>query len=173
MCCCLISDDPFDPDSEEDDEPETGNIKIIDMLIFSENNVIYYLFSLFTSFLSMFSVYYYLYIVANRLHTQTDHAMIFGYEPYLFVTMLMEIIFFTDMLLQLFREYTPVGQGELSKPVKRWSQIILHYLKTDFIWDFIPLIPLQLLTMQRRRENLFFLIKLLRIRKGMKFLDVI
>ena len=43
---------------------------------------------------------------------------------------------------------------------------------TDFKWDFIPLLPLQLFTFKNKRENLFFLIKLLRIRKGMKMLDV-
>jgi hypothetical protein len=48
----------------------------------------------------------------------------------------------------------------------------LHYLKTEFFWDFIPILPFQLLTLPRRRENLFFLIKLLRLRKGFKILDV-
>jgi hypothetical protein len=66
MCCCFIT--PDDPDPEEEDEPETGNAKIIDLLIFSENNWIYYLFSLFVSFLCLFSVYYYLYVCAGRFH---------------------------------------------------------------------------------------------------------
>jgi hypothetical protein len=56
--------------------------------------------------------------------------------------------------------------------VKKWTSIIIHYLMTDFMWDFIPLLPFQLFTMKNKRENLFFLIKLLRLRKGMKMLDV-
>ena len=107
MCCCFIT--PDDPDPEEEDEPETGNAKIIDLLIFSENNWIYYLFSLFVSFLCLFSVYYYLYICAGRFHEVTDETMIWGYEFYLFVTLLMEMVFFVDMILLFFKEYTPVG----------------------------------------------------------------
>jgi hypothetical protein len=60
----------------------------------------------------------------------------------------------------------------MTKPVRNWSMIVVHYLKTEFVWDFIPIMPFQLLTLPRKRENLFFLIKLLRLRKGFAILNV-
>lgn len=123
FCGCVIT--PEDPDPDEEDEPETGNLKIVDLLIFSEKNSLYFIFSMICQALSMFSVYYYLYIIAaGRFYKeQEEHneSLIWGYEPYIFTTIVLEMIFFVDMLLQFFREYTPVGQGELSKPVKWWS----------------------------------------------------
>ena len=62
--------------------------------------------------------------------------------------------------------------GYTSKPIRRVRLIAKHYLKNDFIWDFIPLIPLQLFKLKNRRERLFFLIKIYRLKKGFKLFDV-
>jgi hypothetical protein len=65
-----------------------------------------------------------------------------------------------------------VGEGDRSRPVRQWSKIVLHYLRTEFIWDFIPLLPFQYLTLVRNRERLFFLIKCMRLKSGFQILDV-
>lgn len=56
--------------------------------------------------------------------------------------------------------------------MRLWSKIIINYLQGEFIWDFIPLIPLQFLRLVNNRDRLFFLIKCLRLRRGFAILDV-
>lgn len=43
---------------------------------------------------------------------------------------------------------------------------------TDFLFDFIPIIPLQGIELIRHRERLFYLIKVVRFYKGFKVLKV-
>ena len=72
------------------------------MLIFSELSWVYYLFSCFNFITCMFSVYYYLYVAAGRFHNTDPHhkdELIWGYEPYIFATVMMEFVFFVDMIL--------------------------------------------------------------------------
>jgi len=47
-----------------------------------------------------------------------------------------------------------------------------HYFQTNFIMDLIPLIPFQLIEMPRGRNNLFFLVKLIRLYKGFQIFHV-
>jgi hypothetical protein len=48
----------------------------------------------------------------------------------------------------------------------------LHYLRTDFIYDFLPIIPFQLLMLKNNRHCLFFIIKLMRLIQGQRLFDV-
>jgi hypothetical protein len=73
------------------------------------------------------------------------------------------------MILQFFKE---IKMGYTSKPIRRVRLIAKHYLKNDFIWDFITLIPLQLMKLKNDRQRLFFLIKIYRLKKGFKLFDV-
>ena len=51
--------------------------------------------------------------------------------------------------------------------------IAVRYLSNGFFRDFIPLIPLQLITIgSNGRGTLFYLIKLIRLQKGFEILDV-
>jgi hypothetical protein len=109
FCSCFNwgKEPPTDPDEEE---PETGNVKIVDMLIFSESNPIYNVWNFVICFMCMFSCYYYLYCTAGRFYLAIDDIdLIWGFEPYIFATVCIEFSFFIDMVLQFFKEYTPVG----------------------------------------------------------------
>jgi hypothetical protein len=68
------------------------------------------------------------------------------------------------MLIQFLVEYTPPGQ---LVPVKDISLISMRYLRGEFLKDFIPIIPLQLLTLNNGDERLFFIIKIMRLIKGL------
>lgn len=48
----------------------------------------------------------------------------------------------------------------------------MNYLKTDFLWDFIPLLPVNFFPMYRKRHYLFYLLKMIRINKGFEVFDV-
>lgn len=59
-----------------------------------------------------------------------------------------------------------------TRPVRDLEKISLNYLKTEFPTDFVAIIPFQLLSLKRRRENLFFLVKIIRLLKGLRLFQV-
>ena len=80
-----------------------------------------------------------------------------------------EILFTIYMLLQFFKEYTP--EFDLV-PVRDIKKISYHYLTNQFKWDFLPLIPFQYMDLPNNSNRLFFLIKMIRLYKGIKMFDV-
>ena len=44
-------------------------------------------------------------------------------------------------------------------------------MATNFVTDLIPLLPLQLISLPNDRTSLFYLLKLMRLYKGLKLLD--
>ena len=76
------------------------------------------------------------------------------------------------MVLKFFKEFKPVGNGSTDPNVRSWQRIIQNYMLTDFLFDFIPIIPLQVIELTRHRERLFYLIKVVRFYKGFKVLKV-
>ena len=81
-------------------------------------------------------------------------------------TLFIEIVFLFYFIIQFFKEFKPVGTGDEGKSVRKWSSIIINYLQGEFIWDFIPLLPFQFLSLYRNRDRLVYLIKCLRLRRG-------
>jgi len=47
-----------------------------------------------------------------------------------------------------------------------------EYITGKFIWDLIPLLPFQILELDRKRDRLFYLLKVMRIPKGFILFDV-
>ena len=78
-----------------------------------------------------------------------------------------ELIFLIHMLLQFLIEI------EIdAKPVRDYKKIAVNYLNTNFAIDFITMIPVQFLNLKRKRQYMFYAIKLLRIKKGFRLFDV-
>lgn len=73
------------------------------------------------------------------------------------------------MLLMFFVEYIPEGQ---TKPVRNLERIAWAYLKGDFAIDFIAILPLQIINMKRNRHYLFLLMKCIRLKKGLRMMEV-
>ena len=48
----------------------------------------------------------------------------------------------------------------------------MNYLKTRFIFDFIPLLPINFIPMFRKREYLFYVVKMTRLYRSLEFFDV-
>jgi hypothetical protein len=58
-------------------------------------------------------------------------------------------------------------------PVRDIGKIATHYVcQGSFALDFVCLIPLGLSSMKRKRELLFFLVKMLRLIKGFSLFNV-
>ena len=51
-----------------------------------------------------------------------------------------EIIFIIEMITQFFLEYNPID-SEYMQPVRDIKKISIRYVKSKFVYDFIPLIP--------------------------------
>jgi hypothetical protein len=75
-----------------------------------------------------------------------------------------EVVFLMDMIAHFFLDfrYSVVS----TESVRDLSEIIPRYLKTQFIWDLIPLLPLQIIQLDNNGQNLFYLIKCARIVKS-------
>ena len=108
------------------------------------------------------SSFNYAYIAAFRLHPDLSENILGLYIFY-------ETIFFIDMVLQFFKEFTSETS---SIPVRNLEKISMNYLQNGFAYDFIAILPLQVLHLKNKRENLFFLIKLVRLEKGVRLMNV-
>jgi len=72
-------------------------------------------------------------------------------------------------------EYIP--ETDRKNPIRDFKGMALKYLQGGFMTDFIPLIPLQFVPFTRVFEikntgNIFYLIKLVRLARGLELLNV-
>ena len=103
-------------------------------------------------------------ICANRHQPLEDRKMV------IYGLIVFEVFFLFEMILQFFRKVTPDGA---SRPLNTFGMIAKHYLKTKFIWHFIPLIPFQYMTLIDDNTNTYFLLfKVIRMVDGLECYDV-
>lgn len=77
--------------------------------------------------------------------------------------MYFETVFAISFVLNFFVDFTPDGS---TIPTRNMKQIAIRYLKSDFLLDFIPLIPFPtLLSMKSYKETHFYMIKIIRLAK--------
>jgi len=81
-------------------------------------------------------------------------------ERELMVADCFEIYFLIDFIMNFFVQYTPPWR---MAPVKNVRLTSLNYWKTGFKLDLIALIPLQKLSYSNHREQIFFLVKHVRM----------
>ena len=48
----------------------------------------------------------------------------------------------------------------------------MNYINGVFVWDFIPILPLYVVELDRNRQYLFNIIKMIRIQRGFDLFDV-
>lgn len=87
------------------------------------------------------------------------------------VSRIFEIIFLIDFLIQFVVTHSLNKKDPQSKKIKTPKEIAIFYLKTEAIYDLIPLIPLQTLNLNGK-ETYFNLIKIIRLRKGIEKLNI-
>jgi len=75
-----------------------------------------------------------------------------------------EIIFAVDLIANFFKVNHNVHKEHDEKKFT-FNETYSNYLNGEFKWDIIPLIPLQLLDLYRNRQRIFYVIKMIRIRK--------
>jgi hypothetical protein len=89
--------------------------------------------------------------------------------PLTMVNLIYEIIFAISIMLKFLYEYK-IEDAE-QPPVRDLQKIGMRYLKDQFIWDFIPIIPFPALDFNGY-ERLFYLIKIMRLVNGFKVFSV-
>ena len=80
----------------------------------------------------------------------------------------LEVTFLAHFVSQFFLEY----EDESQRKVRDMSKIAVNYLRTSFALDFVPLLPFNFIPMYRKREYLFYILKMTRIYKGFEVFDV-
>jgi hypothetical protein len=112
------------------------------------------------------SSYYYGALVGFRYSTENK-----AFDNSKLITVaVFEGIFFIHFILQFFLEYHIEGEKiAIRDPMK----ICTNYIyEGSFFLDFIVLIPLEYLDLKRKRQDLFYAVKMLRIIKGFVLFDV-
>jgi hypothetical protein len=113
--------------------------------------------------LSYFSSVLYLQLAAHRDPRWED-----GFARWYNLSITLEILFLLFMVLQFFKAYVPQYE---SKEIRDYSMIAQRYLSNDFKIDFIAILPLQFLSLPTHNERYFYLLKLVRFKKGFQSLD--
>ena len=148
-------------DSEENLDEKLDKINLLDFVIISEENKIYKMWKFLDVMACLISSYYYAYMAAFQ------NPMV-G-EPLFNVMLFFETIFFISMVLNFFVEFVKDGQ---TIPTRDLAQIANRYLRSSFINDFIPLIPLPYLIDIGGFEAHFYAIKVIRLVNGFRLLNV-
>ena len=76
----------------------------------------------------------YVYFAAFRLRQSPESL-----KDIMLIAYIVEAIFFVDMILNFFKEFTP---SHTTVPTSDFQNIVAYYLQNQFIFDLIPLIPL-------------------------------
>jgi hypothetical protein len=90
---------------------------------------------------------------------------------FILTTVIFECIFAANILINFLTEYVPNGENV---PVRELPKIAERYLSRDFLMDFIPTFPITFfLDMdQHKIWRILFVLKIIRLVKGIKIYDV-
>ena len=124
------------------------------------------IFNIIVCALCLISSYYYGYLACGRYIEGTDNT--YGKDE-IITTTIFEVIFFIHMCVQFFREFKPSAE---KPPVRDFAKCAMNYINTGFAKDFIPLLPFYAVKLKRNRQNLFYIIKMVRLIKGFEIFDV-
>lgn len=111
----------------------------------------------------LFSPYIYAYFALHG-HEQGEKGPVW-------ITIGFECIFVITILKNFITEYTP--EGEIV-PVKDIWKISDRYLKSEFLIDLVPTIPMTFIIDMsvKKYGRIFYLVKIVRLAKGLKIYNV-
>ena len=134
------------------------------MIIISHEGRFWTNFQMLCSVLCLVSSYYYCSIMCHRYAFMDQME-----DGHLTLIVVFESIFLVRIFLSFFVDYKVEGS---TQAVSDLPTIASNYLNTDFLWDFILVLPLQFIPMYRRRQYLFYLLKIFRIPQGLELYNV-
>ena len=101
------------------------------MMVISKDNKVYLLWNIIHANCCMISCYFYMVFAA--FENLQDHAIAWQ------ITLGFEIVFSITTIISFFVEYT---EADGQDPIRDPTMIAKNYLRTEFLQDFIPIIPL-------------------------------
>lgn len=144
-----------------------NNFMVSKMVLIHHDGAPYLMFKFLVTFNCLISSYLYVYLAAFRLVDSTlqDDPNILLFS----LVLVFEMLFTLDIIAKFMLTYE---NPETRVKVVDLGTISKNYFFNKFLWDFIPLMPLQIFKMYRNRNTLFYLIKLIRLYQGFKILDI-
>ena len=112
-------------------------------------------------FLCIISSFIYAHFAAYRHADPENNYLMIAFES----------AFLLDFLMNFILDF-PDPKDPKFKSVRKIGEISTHYYHGSFWTDFIALMPLHLLTMQRDRQNLLYIVKCIRLHRGFANFDV-
>ena len=79
-----------------------------------------------------------------------------------------EILFLVDMFVRFITSIDNPTDPNFLEPIRDISKTSSAYLRGNFLEHLIPLVPLQLLKLTRNRANLLYILKIVRIKRGIE-----
>lgn len=147
-----------DQDSEEDYQVEEGNFT--QYLVISHTNKVVYVWNVLYVLSCLTSCYFYAFMAAFEKPDPGSWLFILDWS--------FEGIFLVSLLLNFITDYKEDGNPN---PVRDLNKISMRYLKGQFTYDIIPLIPLPHLPFGNSMKH-FYLIKIMRMVTGIRVFDV-
>lgn len=133
------------------------------LIVISEDSFFCYLWGIIYLLACFTSPYFYAWVA------------LFGHEKgekgYLWVSICFESLFAMNILVNMLTDYVP--DGEII-PERDIAKIAERYLKEEFMIDFIPTFPFTFFFDNSKQKywRLFYLIRIIRILKGIEIYDV-
>lgn len=138
------------------------NKPLLEQIIISNESVAYQLWYNLYVFCCLISSYFYAYMAAFTFPEKGDFLFI--------LDNVFETIFYISFFLCFIVDFQP---PDSPKPVKDVSKIAMRYLKGNFIYDVIPLIPFPYIPLKNKDDRrLFYIIKIIRLVVGLRILSV-
>ena len=145
----------------EDDELCFDPEKMIKKFIIDHRGPYYFIWHEVVDFLCIISSFIYAHFAAYR-HSNPE---------YKYLMIAFEGAFLIDFLMNFILDY-PDPKDPKFKSVKNLSMIFSNYLQDSFLRDIIALAPLHLITLKHKRQNLLYIVKLVRLYRGFANFDV-
>jgi hypothetical protein len=82
---------------------------------------------------------------------------------------MLEIVYILDMILKFMSTFE---DPKTRQKVEEWDLIIENYKKNGFYRDFFTLLPLQLISLPFKAQNLFYVIKVIRLTKAIERFNI-
>lgn len=160
-----ISDDEVNIDDLKSKKKKKGGCnlqKFFEFFIINHRCGLYVFWHEFIDALCIVSSFFYMHFAAQR-HDEMDIE-----DKWLRTTILViEVCFLADFLMSFIKDYEnpldPMGPA-----IRNITKIFFNYTRNAFIYDAIALAPVTAVVLYRDRNELLYIIKIIRLKRGIE-----
>jgi hypothetical protein len=136
--------------------------KLLEFFIISHRSGLYVFWHEFIDALCIVSSFFYMHFAAQR-HDEMDTV-----DSWLRTTILViEVSFLADFLMSFIKDYeNPLDPK--GAPIRNITKIFFNYTRNAFIYDAIALAPVTAFKLYRDRNELLYIVKIIRLKRGIE-----